>query len=322
MPSFAPTAEQQEIIDAALTGENVTVKALAGTGKTSTLAMIAESMMKSSVAYVAYNADIAAEAKGRFPANTDARTAHSFAYQAIVKPNNAFGRVKNWNTPAWEAAKVIGVRSSKTYIVTDDENNQTQRTLKASTLAWITAQTVAKFCRSADTEIAAHHVPRQDGFDKLSHSKLAADILPFAQTYWTLASSFSDKGLIMTHDIYLKLFHLSNPKIKADVILFDEAQDANPVIAAIIKLQTHAQVIAVGDENQAIYGFTGAINALDSFEAKHVLPLTKSFRFGPAIAAAANKFLDLLGTDLRVEGFDKVPSEVVGLDLTQEVLSA
>ena len=312
MPSFAPTAEQTAIIDAALTGQNVTVKALAGTGKTSTLALIAESMIKSEIAYVAYNTDIAEEAKGRFPANTDARMAHSFAYQAIVKPNNAFSRVKNYPTAAWEAAKVIGIRSSQTYICVDDEGNETQRTLKNSTLAWLVAQTVAKFCRSADTEIVARHVPTPDGFDRNAHAKLANNLLPFAQTYWTLASSFSDKGLIMTHDIYLKLFHLSNPKINANVILFDEAQDANPVIAAIIKLQTHAQVIAVGDENQAIYGFTGAVNALDSFEAKHVLPLTKSFRFGPAIAATANKFLELLGTDLRVEGFDKVPSEVVG----------
>jgi superfamily I DNA/RNA helicase len=314
LPNFAPTAEQENIIAAALTGENVTVKALAGTGKTSTLALIAEAMLKSSVAYVAYNTDIAEEAKGRFPNNTDARTAHSFAYQAIVKPNNAFGRVKNYPTPSWEAAKVLGIRSTKTYITVDDEGNQTQRTLKTSTLAWIAQNTVAKFCRSADQEIIARHVPQQDGFDKNSHAKLAADILPFAQTYWTLASSMTDKGLIMTHDIYLKLFHLSNPKINASVILFDEAQDANPVIAAIIKLQTHAQVIAVGDENQAIYGFTGAVNALDSFQAKHVLPLTKSFRFGPAIASAANKFLDLLPGTLRVEGYDKVPSEVVGLE--------
>src|ERR1700756_5720331 len=121
MPSFAPTAEQTAIIDAALTGQNVTVKALAGTGKTSTLALIAESMIKSEIAYVAYNTDIAEEAKGRFPANTDARTAHSFAYQAIVKPNNAFSRVKNYPTAAWEAAKVIGIRSSQTYICVDDE---------------------------------------------------------------------------------------------------------------------------------------------------------------------------------------------------------
>lgn len=313
MTNFTPTLEQQNIIDAALTGENVTVRALAGTGKTSTLALIAEALLKQSVAYVAYNRDIADEAKGRFPNNTDARTAHSFAYQAIVKPNNAFGRIKNWSTPAWEAAKVIGISSSKSFVVVDENNQQTQRTLKSSTLAWIAAQTVAHFCRSADQAISQYHVPRQDGFDKLAHNRLASFIIPFAEKYWTLASSFQDRGLIMTHDIYLKMWHLSNPKISADVILFDEAQDANPVIAAIVKLQSHAQVIAVGDENQAIYAFTGAVNALDSFDAKHVLPLTKSFRFGHAIAETANRFLELLGTKLRVEGFEKVPSEVVGL---------
>lgn len=313
MSNFTPTEEQQKIVDAALTGENVTVRALAGTGKTSTLGLIAEALLKQDIAYVAYNRDIADEAKGRFPKNTDARTAHSFAYQAVVKPNKAFGRVKNWNTPAWEAAKVIGISGSQTYVTTDDDNQQTQRTLKASTLAWIAAKTVSRFCHSADTEIEYRHVPHQDGFDKLAHQKLSAFILPYAKKYWDKASNFSESGIIMTHDIYLKMWHLSNPRINANVILFDEAQDANPVIAAIVKLQSHAQVIAVGDENQAIYGFTGAVNALDSFNAKHVLPLTKSFRFGTAIANAANKFLEKLGTDLRVEGFEKVPSTVEGL---------
>jgi superfamily I DNA/RNA helicase len=313
MPNFPYNDEQQDAIDMSLTGENIVIKALAGSGKTTVCVGCAEARLKTSFAYVAFNTDIAEEARGRFPSNTDARTAHSFAYQAIVKPNNAFGRVKNYPTAAWEAAKVIGIRSSQTYVCVDDEGNETQRTLKNSTLAWITAQAVAKFCRSADTEIVARHVPIQDGFDKNAHAKLAANLLPYVRTYWTLASSFSDKGLIMTHDIYLKLYHLSNPRINADVILFDECQDANPVIAAIIKLQTHAQVIAVGDENQAIYAFTGAVNALDSFEAKHILPLTKSYRFGSAIADTANRFLDLLGCDLRVEGNEKVPSEVVGL---------
>jgi hypothetical protein len=40
------------------------------------------------------------------------------------------------------------------------------------------------------------------------------------------------------------------------------------------------------------------------------LPLTKSFRFGPAIAEAANEWLDLLGSDLRVVGHDPIKSAV------------
>jgi superfamily I DNA/RNA helicase len=94
--------------------------------------------------------------------------------------------------------------------------------------------------------------------------------------------------------------------------MFDEAQDAAPVIRAIIQ-QQKVQTIAVGDENQAIYGFTGAINALDAFDAPHVLKLTKSFRFGQAIADTANRLLAKLDTDMRIVGHDPIPSQVVGL---------
>jgi hypothetical protein len=315
--SFSPNAQQTAIRAAARTRKSGVVNALAGTGKTSTCALVAQDFADEApeitIAYVAYNADIAEEAKGRFPANTDARTAHSFAYQAIVKPAKAFGRVKNYPTASWEAAKLIGIKGSKTYRVIDETGESVQRVLKPSTLGWIAASTVSRFCRSADLKVTERHVPRPEGFDKLSHARLAADILPFAQTYWTLASSISERGLIMTHDIYLKLFHLSNPRFNVDVILFDEAQDANPVIAAIIALQTHCQVIAVGDPNQAIYGFTGAVNALDSFNAEWKLPLTKTYRFGTAIAETANKFLALLGSENLIEGHDAVASTVVGL---------
>ena len=40
-PKFKPTPEQQDIIDATMQGENVSVKAFAGTGKTSTQILIA-----------------------------------------------------------------------------------------------------------------------------------------------------------------------------------------------------------------------------------------------------------------------------------------
>jgi superfamily I DNA/RNA helicase len=302
MPNFTPTAEQTNIVNAALTGENVTVKALAGTGKTSTLALIAEALGKKRIAYIAFNKDIAAEASSKMP-GVDARTAHSFAYRAI-NPRKRGKDVRNSHTPSWKANGILGIKAALYF----DAEGEQDALLKSSTLAAAANETVKKFCQSADFEIARKHVPFQDGLSKVGQAKLAEYILPFAQKAWELAVDKS--AMDFTHDHYLKLMHLEGCQIAADVILFDEAQDANPVIAAIVAAQTKAQVIAVGDENQAIYGFTGAINALDNFEAKHVLPLTKSFRFGPAIAATANKLLAKLPTELRVEGHDPVPSTV------------
>lgn len=87
------------------------------------------------------------------------------------------------------------------------------------------------------------------------------------------------------------MWQLSRSVIPAGFIMFDEAQDANPVTAFVVQDQDSAQVIAVGDSCQAIYGWRGAIDALSEWPADGRLHLTQSFRFGPAVAAEANKWL-------------------------------
>jgi hypothetical protein len=101
-----------------------------------------------------------------------------------------------------------------------------------------------------------------------------------------------DGDLPMTHDGYLKLYQLSRPDLSRefDLILFDEAQDANEVTLDLIGQQRLPQVV-VGDTHQSIYAFRGAVDALCRFEADETLRLTQSFRFGPGIAAVATALL-------------------------------
>jgi hypothetical protein len=108
------------------------------------------------------------------------------------------------------------------------------------------------------------------------------------------------------HDVYLKLWALSEPTIQADYILLDEAQDSNPVIVDLVMKQS-AQKIMVGDRNQAIYGWRGAENAMTEFDADHHLALTQSWRFGQAIADEANKWLTVLGAEV-----NGVPFRIIG----------
>lgn len=65
-----------------------------------------------------------------------------------------------------------------------------------------------------------------------------------------------DQGVVrFEHDHYLKMWALTEPKIDADFVFLDEAQDTNPVLENIFVAQRdHAQLVMVGDSAQAIYG--------------------------------------------------------------------
>jgi superfamily I DNA/RNA helicase len=76
----------------------------------------------------------------------------------------------------------------------------------------------------------------------------------------------------------------------------------------------------VGDRCQAIYGWRGAIDAMARFQADQRLVLSQSFRFGPAIATEANKWLALLDAPLRLRGFQQVRSSLGPLGVADAVL--
>jgi hypothetical protein len=65
----------------------------------------------------------------------------------------------------------------------------------------------------------------------------------------------------------------------------------------------------------------GAVDSLNMYDTPHRLPLTKSFRFGSAIADEANRILEWLDTPLRVEGHDPVHSVLGHLDAPDTVLT-
>lgn len=94
--------------------------------------------------------------------------------------------------------------------------------------------------------------------------------------------------------------------------------NCNPVIAAVINQQLGVQKILVGDPAQQIYAWRGAVDAMKGFPGKR-LPLSKSFRFGPAIAEQANAFLELLG-DFRITGNEKIESTVGPVESPRAIL--
>ncbi|HUI91090.1 MAG TPA: ATP-dependent helicase [Chitinivibrionales bacterium] len=79
-------------------------------------------------------------------------------------------------------------------------------------------------------------------------------------------------------------------------VLVDEFQDTNPVQIKLLKrlLTANKPFFAVGDDDQAIYGFQGAdrrtiLNFAEHFQNSEIVKLQTNYRSTPAILAAANK---------------------------------
>lgn len=100
--------------------------------------------------------------------------------------------------------------------------------------------------------------------------------------------------LPMTHSFYLKEYQLLSTEDKGldkyDWILLDEAQDTNAVTLAIFN-DNNCKKIAVGDSQQSIYAFRGAINALLKINTTYNCKLSCSFRCEAKIISQVNWML-------------------------------
>ena len=287
---FTPTAEQQSALAAFATGGSLVIEAGAGSGKTSTLQLLAESRPETRGLYLAYNKAIQTDASKRFPRNVTCRTAHSLAY--ATHGARMRHRLNAPRVPATRVASILGQREP---IPLGDG-----LTLTASSVASLAMRAVERFCRSPDKSITARHfVPPEGSAGTPGLPALRNRVVYLAQRAW--ADLNDPRGqLKFTHDHYLKQWALSQPRLAYDYILFDEAQDADPCIAGVVTAQMpSAQVVMVGDAAQAIYGWRGAIDVLSTTKVDRRTRLSRSFRFGQAVADEANVWLALIGTSLQ-----------------------
>ncbi|MFE3449648.1 UvrD-helicase domain-containing protein [Nonomuraea sp. NPDC059194] len=284
-----PTIEQAAILEAARQGDDLVIEAGAGTGKTSTLKMVAAASMRRGL-YLAYNRAIADDARASFPASVQCATAHSLAFRAV---GHQFAhRLNGPRLPAREVARFLKIPA-----VLD----LGAHALTSVKVARIVMDAVAAFCHSSSDEPAWWHIHDIPGLDvdPYAMTQLRQAVLPMVVKAWEDLISLDGK-LKFTHDHYLKMWALGRPVLPAELVFLDEAQDANPVIAQVVEDQS-SQTILVGDQSQAIYGWRGAVDAMESFEGAR-FQLSQSFRFGQKIADEANVWLELLDAPLRLTG--------------------
>ncbi len=304
-------------------GNGLAIKAGAGTGKTTTLAMCARTTRYTGT-YLAFNRAIANDAGRAMPLTVAARTVHSIAMAAIRRSPAGvlLDRLNGARVAPGKVARILGLGPLIVTIPTAGAPRT--KMLQPAWQASHVMRAIAAFCQSGDPAPDRRHFPYVDGIDPpadggrrtyVNNRQVAAELEPALRRAW--ADLTSPVGqLRFTHDTYLKLWQLGAHTIPGDFLLFDEAQDANPVMLAALNAQ-QVPIIWVGDDQQQLYEWRGAVNAMDTLPDD--IPrtyLTQSWRFGPAVADVANTILDRLDAEFRLTGNSARDSTVYSLSLT------
>ncbi|WP_275466273.1 nucleotide exchange factor GrpE [Streptomyces noursei] len=311
---FPPTDEQRVTIEGAARRRlNMAVLALAGTGKSTLLKMLSHRMPDQNIVYLAFTKSVAAEAReaqarGEYADNMVALTANAYAARATDRRLN--DRLPGNKKRDFKKLKPQQVADRMRWYDTVPAGN---RDLGPAAAAAVASNALAQWAKSADAELGPQHV---HGKTEQERRDLFTAIKPLADRMWANLTDPEagdpDHDLPMDFDYIVKQWALGGYRLDADTLFWDEAQDVNPVLEGVVRgaIEQGIHVVAVGDSNQAIYGFRGASDALSKIPVDARATLTQSFRFGPAVADSGNRFLRLLGTKMRLKGFDAKQSRI------------
>lgn len=313
---YSPTEEQRKVADAIMTGDDVVVRALAGSGKTSTLVATARRLEDQDpnkrIIYIVFQKSNQIDAQRRFAGikNVEVRTADSIAYVSLPKSLTQKALPEHI-----EAAKLLTWKRqdaiTKNFNVPGVVIQGVEYSPKDS-VSLIRKAIDSSFTIGTDREISAKDFIGKHTKIDVDPKDIPAELVEAAQRIWDDITN-GDGGVMASKRGYLvKMWSFTEPDLGtgdgmkknssgSDIVFFDEAQDQNPVLSEIVRNQG-IQKVLVGDSNQAIFGFRGAVDELDKAGAPHELYLTSSFRFGKQVAGVANRFLALMGRKERVDG--------------------
>lgn len=310
---MVPSEEQVAILQAVLTKlGSIKINAYAGSGKTSSMKLVVEGNPTKRFLYLAFNKAVAKEAKDKFPDNCSVYTVHGLAYRSFVptlKNKAGFNRKLLTKWKLKDYIKYFKLKELEEYLPPSEDFYYVCHAVKGL---------VNSFKYSDLPEISPEHYEASAKTSSRYPKDLVQKMFEKAREIWEAEIDMNSK-VPLDHGTYLKLWELTDPKIKGfDFILFDEAQDANPVMLSIIDKQDHVRKIFCGDNWQAIYGFTNAVNAMSCMDTEHTLYLTQSWRFGDAVASEANRILKILSPSNKpLRGNPAIQSTVGQLDESQ-----
>lgn len=244
-----PTEEQLDIISTAVnSNDNIMIRSLAGTGKTSTIEMVERQIKTKPILYLVFNKKNAEEAKDRLLSTTTCKTLNSLGHNIWAR---AVGKKLTLNTkktqdilrgiidetprklqqPLWDCywPVIDGVNRAKTAgYVPDGKFPNAKRLIEAD----------------------AFHASLDEIPDDLTCDLIDAVLTRSIQAAYAGSINYDDQ-------IYMPgLFGGAYPRFP--VVAVDEFQDLNAVNYEMLKKLVKGRFLGVGDPWQSIYGFRGA----------------------------------------------------------------
>lgn len=248
------TQQQNEIIQSVKKHRNIKINAFAGTGKTTTLNLVAKEYSDKKILYLAFNSAIKNEASSIFPNNTHVKTTHGLAYSAIKKYTQI------------DLNSLVNYRAIDISKEFEISYNKAIGALKI----------FENFCNNTKDEISKDDIEHKTA-KKIFDQMLIGVLKPTHSFYLKY--------------YYLLISKEQIPQYEYDIVMLDEAQDTNEVTLGIFESLSARVKIYVGDKHQQIYSFRGSKNALNKISCDKELYLSTSFRFNENIASFANILL-------------------------------
>lgn len=267
-----------EQLQVAQATESLKVQAFAGAGKSTTLLEYARAHRNEQILYLCYNRQnrIEFDAKLRKEGINKVRVAtiHSVARQFIYGDDKNVKLTGNLS-PSW----LLGIYQDVLTDIPDEYHFY---------LIYHTTRLLQTFCASTTAKIQDYDYPNSitDDRQRSFVSQYYDQVLHMAVD---LMRQMSQHLIPIQHDFYVKLFQIRNATLGYHTILFDEVQDASPVMIDIVSKQ-RSRTVYVGDPHQEIYSWRCAVNTFEGITLP-LVQLNQSFRFGQPIATAATKIL-------------------------------
>jgi len=289
-PAMTPTAQQTAFLEALTsTRSNLALVARAGCGKTSTILLGVDAVRRanprSEVLVCAFNKAIADEVSEKLK---KAGHADWRAVQASTLHGLGFGLLKYAFKPKVDEKKVP--------MIVDGANKEIFATYRSQIIALVKYAKQAGFGFFPDLPInddrpwfdLADHFD-VNGFEETDD---ATDVVAAARFVYKASLAQTD---VVDFDDMILFPLVKNLVVKfgKDVVFLDEAQDLSRARQALARkfVKRGGRMVVVGDDRQAIYGFSGADaaalpNLIESLDAT-VLPLSVTWRCPKAVVEIA-----------------------------------
>jgi len=246
-----PTPEQRAILDAARSDASLMISAYAGTGKTTTLVMLAQELRAQLALALAFNVKIKKELERRFPQNFTVKTLNGLGHSAWTP---IVGRVELDDR---KIGKILTELLRKHPGAPDDWWSSAKQLVAAAQAQGLTP--------SAFTQVRGLVTDSDANWAEIAsqlYIEPEAPLLALAREALTqsckLAIGASGRATISYDDqLYMPTF-FGGRFTKYPVVMIDEAQDLSPLQHEMVRRSAAGRLIVVGDPRQAIYAFRGA----------------------------------------------------------------